>query len=87
MTKVEANEKAKENVKAVNGDPNAYQIPYERAETARSKVGKSFTTSKGTITITDWIGQNYVIEFNGDYSVVPVVYFLSKVLPVIKEVK
>ncbi len=78
MTKQEAMVKAEG--KVVNGE-----IPFDYANSAKGCVGKKYQAPNGIMTITDWVGQNYVIEINAQYTILPVMYFLLKVKPNIKE--
>ena len=61
MTLQEAKEKAQTPMQASNGDPKAYEIPFEKAESIKSLVGKKITYNGQTVEIIDWVGQNFVI--------------------------
>lgn len=84
MTLEEAIEMAKNPVQPqtaiYTNDP--YAISIKMAESAKSLVGKKLRSrdpkNTNTITIIQWIGQNYVVQVNGDgYKVTPVMWVLG----------
>jgi hypothetical protein len=64
-------------VQTANSDP--YRIPFEMADEAKSLVGKTLRGPKGSLEITDWVGQNYVMRIGGadTYTVTPVMWVLQ----------
>lgn len=76
MNYQEAKTKASQKIEASNGDPKAYEIPFEMAESIKGMVGKKYSSSKGTIEVIEWTGQNFVVKFDGDnYQVTPARYY------------
>lgn len=86
MTLEEAIEIAKNPVRpqTVIDASDPYAISIDRAEYAKSLVGKTLRSrdpkNTNTITIVLWIGQNYVVQINGDdYKVTPVMWILTHI--------
>jgi len=81
MTKSDAIKKAEAPIANVANNPNAYEIPFESANSAKSLVGNTYKAPNGhTISVEQWIGQNYLVRIDADnYDAMPVVYLLSKI--------
>lgn len=81
MTKLDALKKAESPIANVANNPNAYEIPFEQANSAKSLVGNTYKAPNGhTISVEQWIGQNYLVRIDADnYDAMPVVYLLSKI--------
>jgi len=84
MTKQDAMIKAETNILAKNGDPHAYDIREDIAETVKRMVGRSFTVPDGKMLIAEQVGQNYVFDHNGDFDIIPAVFFCLKIFPGLK---
>lgn len=75
MNHSEAIEKAKQT------SEEAYAIPADMAQTARSVIGKTLTSkvpgNTNRLTVTEWVKQCYIVQINGseNYSTLPVMYF------------
>ena len=73
MTLIEARKEAEKPVE--NG-----LIPFELADAAKNLIGKILTIKKtgGQIHIIEQITHNYIIQRDGKYGVVPVMYIIGK---------
>lgn len=76
MNYQEAKAKAAQNATASNGDPHAYEIPFELGDYIKNMVGKKYSHPNGRVVeIVEWIGQNFVIKLGEDnYGTVPAMY-------------
>jgi hypothetical protein len=85
MTLEQATVKANEHMKAVNGNPRAYDVPEVMRGTRDMMIGKSFAVQGGTLKIEKIIGQNYLVSINAiEWDAMPVMYFCERVYPAIK---
>lgn len=64
-------------VKAEKNTNESCLIPSERAASVMNRIGIKYKTPKGVMTIQKWIGQNFIIEVNGEYDALPVMVFIN----------